>query len=327
MDSDGHPADVAGAPAQPLYTIGELARRTGIAVRTIRFYSDIGLVPPAGRTEAGYRLYDDGGVARLDLIGTLRALDIDLATTRRVLARELTIGDVLRAHAAALDAQIRVLRLRRAVLGSLAGRASNPREIKLMHNLAQLTSDERARIVDDFLDHVFDGLEVDPALVARMRSARPALPDDPSPEQVDAWIELAGLAGDPEFRARVRRMSERHAAESSGHEPRTDLAAAQRNGELVAERAGGAVAAGIDPASAGAEPIVAELVGAFAQASGRTDDPGTRAWLAETIDTFADERVNRYWVLLGVINGWPPRPSTAPAWAWLHAALRSGAGG
>jgi DNA-binding transcriptional MerR regulator len=300
-------------------------------VRTIRFYSDTGLVPPADRTDAGYRLYDDDGVARLDLIGTLRALDIDLATTRRVLAREVGIADVLRAHAAALEAQIRVLRLRRAVLVSLAGRESSPREIRLMHNLAQLTSDERQRIVDDFVDHVFDGLEVDPALVARMRSAHPALPDDPSAAQVDAWIELAGLVGDPEFRARVRRMSERHAAESSdhaahaGHEGHTDSAAALQNAVLVAERAGAAVAAGIDPASAQAEPIVAELVRAFAAANDRTDDPQTRAWLAETIDTFADVRVDRYWQLLGVINGWPARPSAAPAWAWLRAGLRPGA--
>jgi hypothetical protein len=40
-----------------LLTIGELAERTGLSVRTIRFYSDSGVVPPAGRTDAGYRLY------------------------------------------------------------------------------------------------------------------------------------------------------------------------------------------------------------------------------------------------------------------------------
>jgi DNA-binding transcriptional MerR regulator len=312
---------------RPLHTIGELARRSGVSVRTIRFYSDTGLVPPAGRSEAGYRLYDDDGVARLDLIGTLRALDIDLASTRRVLARELELADVLRAHAAALDAQIRVLRLRRAVLGSLVGRETNTKEIKLMHNLAQLTSDERQRIVDDFLDHIFDGLDVDPEFVARMRSARPALPDDPSPEQVDAWIELAGLVGDREFRARVRAMSERHAADASGRPAAVDAANAHRNGARVAELAGGAAAAGTDPSSTAAEPIVAELVGAFAAANGRTDDAETRAWLAETIDTFADPRVDRYWELLGLINGWPARPSAAPAWAWLLAALRAGSRG
>jgi DNA-binding transcriptional MerR regulator len=51
-----------------LYSIGDLARRTGLAVRTIRFYSDRGVVAPIGRSPAGYRLYDLNAVARLDLV-------------------------------------------------------------------------------------------------------------------------------------------------------------------------------------------------------------------------------------------------------------------
>src|SRR5688500_3674562 len=99
-----------------LYTIGELARRTGVPVRTIRFYSAAGVVPPAGRTEAGYRLYDLNAMARLDLVRTLRELGIDLTTIQRVLSREITVPEVAAAHAEAVDVQIRTLRLRRAVL-------------------------------------------------------------------------------------------------------------------------------------------------------------------------------------------------------------------
>jgi hypothetical protein len=40
-----------------LLTIGELARLTGLTVKTVRFWSDEGLLPPEGRTRAGYRLY------------------------------------------------------------------------------------------------------------------------------------------------------------------------------------------------------------------------------------------------------------------------------
>ena len=54
MDGDDH------------FTIGELARRTGLSVRTIRFYSDAGVVPPSGRSPAGYRLYDTEALARLE---------------------------------------------------------------------------------------------------------------------------------------------------------------------------------------------------------------------------------------------------------------------
>ena len=41
-----------------LYVIGEIARRTGLPVRTIRFYADEGIVPPAAQSRAGYRLFD-----------------------------------------------------------------------------------------------------------------------------------------------------------------------------------------------------------------------------------------------------------------------------
>jgi DNA-binding transcriptional MerR regulator len=100
-----------------LYSIGELDRRTGLAVRTIRFYSDRGVVPPTNRSPAGYRLYDLDALVRLDLVRTLRDLGDDLATIQRVLGREITVPEVAAAHAEALDVQIRALRLRRAVLG------------------------------------------------------------------------------------------------------------------------------------------------------------------------------------------------------------------
>ncbi len=307
---------------EPPWTIGELARLSGLPVRTIRFYSDGGLVPPAGRTEAGYRLYDETALARLELVRTLRELGVDLATTRRVLHRELTLAEVAAAHAAALEAQIRVLRLRRSVLGAVARRQSNPEEIKLMHKLARLSAQERRRIVDGFLDHVFDGLEVDPGIVGRMRATRPDLPEDPTPDQLDAWIELAELVGDEDFRRRVRRMAEQGAA---GRERTpTDPAAAQAINAVVLERAGGAVAAGLDPGSPAAAPVLDDLLAVLADAYGRPNDPAFRGWLARTIEDFADLRVERYWQLLGTINGWPARPSGTPAWGWLREALRTG---
>jgi hypothetical protein len=56
-----------------VFTVGELARRTGLPARTIRFWAETGALPPAGRSASGYRLYDAEGLARLELIATLRA--------------------------------------------------------------------------------------------------------------------------------------------------------------------------------------------------------------------------------------------------------------
>jgi MerR family copper efflux transcriptional regulator len=60
------------------YTIGETARRSGFSASALRFYEDIGLVDPAGRTEAGYRLYDDGSLQRLAFIARAKQLGCSL---------------------------------------------------------------------------------------------------------------------------------------------------------------------------------------------------------------------------------------------------------
>lgn len=187
-----------------------------------------------------------------------------------------------------------------------------------MHKLARLNETERRRIVDGFLDEIFGDLDVDPGLVARMRMARPDLPENPSATQIEAWIELAELVADPDFRRRMREMSERGAAEPQPPDEPAQMAAIT---ELVAERASAAAAGGVDPRCAAAAPVVDEVVAAFAVVHGRDDDPAYRAWLGELVATFTDARAERYWQLLAVINGWPPAPPTVPAWEWLQSAL------
>ena len=71
-----------------LFTIGELARATGLTVRTIRYWSDEGVLHPVTRSPGGYRLYDAESVARLELIRTLRELGLGLADVRQVVSGE-----------------------------------------------------------------------------------------------------------------------------------------------------------------------------------------------------------------------------------------------
>jgi DNA-binding transcriptional MerR regulator len=61
-----------------LWSIGEVARKTGLSVKLIRHWSDAGVVHPAQRTPAGYRLYGTEALARLQLAQTLRGFTRDL---------------------------------------------------------------------------------------------------------------------------------------------------------------------------------------------------------------------------------------------------------
>lgn len=302
-----------------LYSIGELARRTGLTVKTVRFYSDRGIVAPTDRSPAGYRLYGVDAVARLDLVRTLRELGLDLSTIRKVVDRELSLPEVAAAHAKALAVQIRVLRLRCAVMTAVAERGATPEETELMHRLAQLSEDERRRLVGEFLDAVFGGLDGAPVFAGVMRSMTPELPDNPEAEQVQAWVELAEMSLDPDFRASVRRMAEDQAAEQTRSDmmgPRRDITAAVR------DQAGPALTAGIDPASPQADPIVAAFTAHYARLLGRPDDVELRRRLATRLESVNDPRRERYLQLLAVVNGWPAPESLAPVFDWSVQALR-----
>ena len=69
----------------PGLCIGEVARRTGLSVKTIRFYCDAGLLQPRGRSEAGYRLFDQDNLADLAIIRALRAMDVSIPELARIL--------------------------------------------------------------------------------------------------------------------------------------------------------------------------------------------------------------------------------------------------
>jgi DNA-binding transcriptional MerR regulator len=310
-----------------LFSIGQLAARTGLTSRTIRFWSDAGLVPPAGRSTGGYRLYDAEAVARLDLVWTLRELGLGLEVIRAVLSRATTVAQVAAAHVAVLDEQIRLLRLRRAVLSTVATRGTTIEETLLMHKLARLSAHERQQMIDDFVDGVFAG--VDPqapgAGIARgMRQLPAELPDDPTPEQVDAWVELAELIADPEFRQRARTMAVagqpadpqagQPADPQAGPEtgPQAGQPASGLDYRAVLEHAGQALADGIAPDSPEGQSVLDRLVPV-------AERPGVLAQL----ETFTDARVERYWQLLGVLRGQPPFPPAVPAFEWLIAALRA----
>jgi MerR family transcriptional regulator, copper efflux regulator len=60
------------------YTIGDIAERSGFSASALRYYEEIGLVEPSGRSSGGYRLYDDRALARLAFIARAKALGCSL---------------------------------------------------------------------------------------------------------------------------------------------------------------------------------------------------------------------------------------------------------
>lgn len=71
--------------------IGEVADRTGLSLRTIRYYEEVGLAVPGARSQGGFRLYTERDVDRLQVIKRMKPLGLQLEEMREL----LTILDAL----------------------------------------------------------------------------------------------------------------------------------------------------------------------------------------------------------------------------------------
>ncbi len=65
--------------------IGEVAERTGLSLRTIRHYEDVGVVTPSARSKGGFRLYTESDVERLMVVRRMKPLDFSLEEMRELL--------------------------------------------------------------------------------------------------------------------------------------------------------------------------------------------------------------------------------------------------
>lgn len=94
-----------------LWKVGELARQTGLTVRALHHYDEIGLLSPSRRSAAGYRLYDGEDIARLLQILSLRQLGFSLEEIRDCLAKpEFSLPRVLGLHVSRLREGIELQR-------------------------------------------------------------------------------------------------------------------------------------------------------------------------------------------------------------------------
>ncbi|OMQ25658.1 MerR family transcriptional regulator [Serratia oryzae] len=117
-----------------LLKVGELARRSGMTVRTLHYYDSIGLLIPSARSDAGYRLYNRADITRLHHIQALRRMGVTLAEIAALLARsELSLPAVIAQQIAMLDRQL-------AQITALRGR--------LQHMHAQLALGDEPELND-----------------------------------------------------------------------------------------------------------------------------------------------------------------------------------
>ena len=127
--------------------VGELASRSGLTVRTLHHYDSIGLLTPSARSDAGYRLYDRGDIARLHQIQALRRFGMALADIAAFLdSPDASLTAVIGRQISALDRQIAEAAQLREQLAKLQGqllRGEEPELSAWLNTLEQMNMHDK----------------------------------------------------------------------------------------------------------------------------------------------------------------------------------------
>lgn len=298
-----------------MHTIGELSRLTGLPVRRIRFYSDQGLLPPALRTEAGYRMYSDADVARIDLIRALREAGVGLPAVQRILSSRLSLTEVLRLRLDAVEAEIAAKRrIAAALRGALRRPDPTETDLRRLWTVTTLSNTQFRSMIERFYDQVAGEARMDDAWRQQMIEAgTPVLPDDPTGEQLDAWIELAGMIDDPAFVAEVK--ADAAAMWTDDFDPQAYAEAAGRTFAAVRQ----AMAEGVSPVSPTGLGIARDWLEGSARAMRHQPDAAFLKWHEDQYRRHFG-RSARYQALLAVLRG-EDGPSAGEEWRWIHEAM------
>jgi DNA-binding transcriptional MerR regulator len=201
--------------------VGELAQRTGLTVRTLHHYDAIGLLKPSLHTEAGYRLYTAGDVARLQQVLSLRQLGFSLDETRSCLDRPgFSPLEVIGLHLVRLREQIESQRRLCERLEGLAahlraaGEVSADEFLSTIEEMTMLQTQLEKYFTPEQLQTIKEGREqAGPGDLNRMQESWAELI-----AQIRTEMEQGTDPGDPKVQALARRWQEL-LAQSTGGDP------------------------------------------------------------------------------------------------------------
>ncbi|WP_037571380.1 helix-turn-helix domain-containing protein [Phaeacidiphilus oryzae] len=284
-------ADASGA-----LSIGELAALTGTTVKTVRFYSDRGLLPESGRSGGGHRRYRPEAAARLRAIRSLRSLGVPVPEIAGMLEEPPersadALDSVVDRRLEELGAQLSALRWREAALRALREGAPEQRA-ELLGLLGAIEVPPSTSAIAHYWRRLLP-----PRLSARLRrsvteAAVPQPPAEPTPGQVLAFARLHALAA----AATDGCLATSRPSPPAAHPDL--LYDGLHEAYLLAEA--GRSATALDC-----------YVGAHARASGVRDTPGFRRALLPALAAADHPVMSRYWQLAEQLT--PPRTLTLGA--------------
>ncbi|MEV7142108.1 MerR family transcriptional regulator [Streptomyces tauricus] len=285
-------------------SIGELAAQARTTVKTVRFYSDRGLLPEASRSGGGHRRYGPEAPERLRTIRALRSLGVPVPEIGRVLDRGDTLEAVVARRLTDLGGELAALRWREAALRAV--RDGDPERLAERLELIGAVSVPPSTSA---LAHYWRRV-LPVRLSARLRgavteAAVPQPPADPAPDEVLAFARLHALAT-----AATDHCLVAHRPATAAHPDL--LYDGLHEAYLLA-----AAALRADRAPGPGEALDC-YVAAHARDSGARDSPAFRRALTVRLAAADHPVMARYWHLAARLT---PGPTLGGADSWLREAL------
>lgn len=202
------------------YQVREFAKRSGVTIRTLHHYDQLGLLTPAETTESGYRLYSDRDFRRLQQIVTLKFIGFSLKQIKDLLDGErYDVAEMLRFQRGVLESKRHALEMAIQAIGSaerVAATGSEP-DGETFERITRVISMESNKdwMKNYYTDEQFQQLQeraaADPDMVRQgerdwaelIREVEASVDEDPASEHAQSlaarWDELVGrfTQGDP----------------------------------------------------------------------------------------------------------------------------------
>jgi DNA-binding transcriptional MerR regulator len=310
---------------EKLYPIGAVAKLTGVPIKTIRYYTDINLLPPTQRTEAGFRLYSTKAIWRLQLIRVLRQLEFSLEEIRAIIGGHLSVNTAIDWQLEAVARQIHQLqRVQEVLQQAKEARHQSEHSLHTLYELGLALSVnvaershfvteklhalvEQANLPDEWRQHLLDHFTwQSPATFTT--------------KQITAWTEIVSILNDPAFTEEALRFN------PPAHQQATrqmNIAEYNQQALTLIQQAQSAALRGDPLENETVQTLLRDWIRLIAESTQQSITPEFLHELSAQLSTSSSERMQRFWTLMASLSGQEAPPFYKEGFDLLTAGLRS----
>lgn len=183
--------------------------------------------------------------------------------------------------------------------------------------VTRLSEAERKALIERFQQRILAGIPLDQQWMReKVLQSAPRLPEEPTSEQLEAWLELTEIISDPVFAESL--SSNAREVQARG----LDLERLQRLNVEIGQAALQAQQRGVTPESAEGQALCERYLQGLAEVAGqRAEDPRFRAGVRQRFER-QDPRATRYWQLVSILNGKAAMPNEVAGWSFVVQAVK-----